>query len=123
MDNQRALDDVGAKTTVVSFDSRIDGLFSRDEEVKANEFPIWKDLGSDTRPSTSFNMARRVLSASPMPNKLFICLTDGEWNSYDTETNRHVDLEEVIASIPARKIYVGIGDGSRTNTRPLNEVI
>lgn len=113
---KRALDDVGAKTTAVAFDSDTTGLMSRNEPVKVHQFPVWKISGGSTEPAQGMHIGRRLLDASPMPNKLFVILTDGGWSWIDPESDTGVaDFPEIISSIPGTKMYVGIGSGVYSN--------
>lgn len=107
---KRALDDVDAKVTTLGFHETIVGLFSRDQKAPTGYMPRFSRLGGDTQPAHTFTLARRILSQSPMPNKLFVILTDGQWSQHDSERQVWVDLEDEIDTIPGHKMYVGFGD-------------
>lgn len=125
---KRALDEVGAKTTVVGFHAITLGLYDRNQEAPKNHVPRWTALGGATLPAESFHMARRVLTNSPMPNKLFIVITDGGWgNTYQhigsfrgqqnsgSRVLEGADLADLIARIPGTRMYVGVGGAGMRN--------
>jgi hypothetical protein len=107
---KRGLDEVEANVTVVGFHEETKGLFSRDDKVSTGFFPVWTNLGGSTQPVGSILMGRRVLGASEMPNKLFVIITDGGMSGYNPETQETDDLGDLIDTIEARKIYVGLGN-------------
>lgn len=110
---KRALDDVDAKTTVIGFSSHTHGLFSREQKVDRTKIPMWEAIGG-TQPAHMFHLARRVLSVTDMPNKLFVCITDGDWESLNQETGQDEDLDNLIEQIPGTRLYIGLGQ-FRTN--------
>lgn len=106
---KRALDEVDAKVTVLGFHQSTFGLFSRDEKANKTFWPRWTDLGGDTLPAQSMVLARRILTTSSMPNKLFIIITDGQLGTMNPETFKQENLGELMDTIPGHKMYVGLG--------------
>jgi hypothetical protein len=94
--------------------------------------------GGDTCPAQSFRNARRILSLSDKPNKLFIILTDGGWSTsnYELEADPSgrsggyggvpgmkavpEDLPALIKSIPGTTVFVGLGYGGQRNGNAVN---
>lgn len=109
---KRSLDEVGAKTTVVGFGMMMSGLISRDVEEDPVMVKQFNQLEPDTLPAATFHAARAVLNASEMPNKLFIVITDGGWDSENSETGKTEDLCELIEMIPGHRMYVEVDDES-----------
>ena len=114
---KRALDEVDAKVTVLGFHGGTVGLFSRNTKVNHNMIPLWTELGGDTQPANAMRYAEAILSASNMPNKLFVILTDGGMGDWDYFTNggEQVDLAELTKSIPAARMYVGLEEADNPN--------
>lgn len=110
---KRGLDTQESKVTVLGFGSETVGMYSREEHVDAAKWKLWPAPGGSTLPAECFVLARRILEASDMPNKLTVILTDGGW--HDQDYNGH-SLTELIQAIPGTKIYIGIGSGIYANT-------
>lgn len=119
---KRSLDEVEAKTTVVAFDYGTTGLFSRDDQVDRHQWPLWTELGGSTQPVTSFKMARRIMEATELPNRLFICITDGIWNNMDVETGQQINYQDVLREIQAMKMFIGIGVQANSEQKRLFDV-
>jgi hypothetical protein len=103
---KRGLDEIDAKVTVVGFHYWTEGLFDRNKKA-GRMVPVW-DMGGSTQPAHSIKLARSVLTASPMPNKLFVIITDGDWLNSD-ENGNHIGLPELIETVPGTRMYVGVG--------------
>lgn len=103
-----SLDEVDAKTTVLGFHSETKGLYPRNKKADKTWWPRWTELGGDTQPAHAMKVARQILSASKMPNKAFIIITDGGMRGRDNVANTYEDLGELTRSIPGQKMYVGL---------------
>lgn len=113
---KRACDEVGASTTVLGFHGHTRGLYDRKEKASISTIPVWTELGGDTRPIQSMHLARRILSQSDLPNKLFVIITDGGWSvgNYEGEGLQRSSWDSsvwdsLIQSIPGTRMYVGLG--------------
>lgn len=107
---KRALDEVGAMTTVVGFDEGTTGLYDRNHRAAKHEWPLWTELRGDTAPAHSMKLANGVFSRTTLPNKLFVILTDGGWTSYDYILNE-TPYVELLDHMDATKMYVGVSNG------------
>ena len=110
---KRAFDSVDATVSVMSFDVVTRTLFGRHDKIDRHKIPYYGANGSDTRPAQSIRNARRILSQSEKPNKLFAILTDGQWSATNSESsaarNDYEDIESLVKSIPATTMFIGIG--------------
>lgn len=75
---KRALDKVGASTTVVGFDHGTKLIYSADE--RASNLYKATGMGGSTRPLKAIEYAKSVLGASKRAIKVFIPITDGMWD-------------------------------------------
>lgn len=80
---KRALDSIGARTSVVLFDSFSSLLYSADE--KANGFIRDGGASGGTNPEHSLLYAKRVLAETTKPIKLLFMITDGAWDTDEGE--------------------------------------
>lgn len=117
---KRACDEVGASTTVLGFHSETRGLYDRKQKAPISHVPVWTELGGDTRPVQSMHLARRILSQSDLPNKLFVIITDGGWSGSNSEGDAlrgwgGSAWTGLIESIPGTRMYVGLGGGRQYN--------
>lgn len=107
---KRALDAVGATVSVMGFDETTTTLFRRHDKVNRSQVSMFPALGGDTCPAQSFRNARRILTQTDKPNKLFAILTDGGWSTNNPENgDTREDLETLIKSIPATTLFFGTG--------------
>jgi hypothetical protein len=114
---KRALDDVGAKTTVLGFHESTFGLYDRDHSAEISTWPLFNKLGGSTRPTHSMHLGRRVLTQTDMPNRLFIIITDGGWQIGNSETGQmNEDPYSVYREIPAKRMYIQIGGSLWSNS-------
>ena len=76
---RRALLEVDAKTTSLSFNSACNVLYDRDEGVDPGQF---KQLGAagGTDPLEALREVRRIMLGTEQPNKLLVMFTDGDWS-------------------------------------------
>lgn len=116
---KRGLDDTESHVTVLGFGEGTVGLMERNEKVDWGNYKRWDAPGYSTVPAGNFHLARRVLQASEMPNKLFVILTDGGWASYDDDGTYLDDVQmgNLIDEIPGTKMYLEIGGGSNAAMR------
>jgi hypothetical protein len=73
-----ALQEVESTTTVLNFHSECETLYDRSDMVTAGEYAELVP-GGGTVPAVAFEEARRILSFSEEPKKLFVAITDGYW--------------------------------------------
>jgi hypothetical protein len=76
---KRALDKVGASTTVVGFDHTTKLLYSADE--RATNLYKSTGMGGSTNPLKAIEYAKSVLGNSQRAIKVFIPITDGMWDN------------------------------------------
>lgn len=85
-----ALDRVGAKSTVLTFQTGCQVLYHRDEETDPGHYHLFSSTGG-TYPKDAITEARRILAVSEMPYKLLIVYTDGQWPGNDTGIKESLD--------------------------------
>lgn len=135
---KRPLDSIDAQVSVAGFHSRTFTLCQRGEKFSPTEVNEYFANGSNTQPVQSMKIARRVMSQSQMPNRLFVILTDGAWSAVNNEDDGLDETEremfkqspygsygfssvspyvrDLIESIDAVRVFVGIGGA--TNAYP-----
>lgn len=74
---KRALDKIGANTTVVTFNSYTNVLYRSSD--KATNVIRDAGAGGGTEPNEAVNYATKILAESDKPVKIFFAITDGEW--------------------------------------------
>ena len=101
---KRALDKVGASTTVVTFategEERL--VYSADEKAELSYRSA--GVGGGTQPSKAINYAKYVLANSNRAIKIFIAITDGEWYGEDNKMS-----EDAIAQLRKGGIITALG--------------
>ena len=75
---KRALDKIGASTTVTTFSHKVELLYSADERASTHYRAI--EMGDSTSPFKGIEYSRSILANSDRAIKLFIVITDGVWN-------------------------------------------
>lgn len=106
---KRSLDEIDAKVSVLNFSYTVRGWYSRDDRVEPGIFHVPSPFGG-TNPSDALELARKILSASEMPNKILVVITDGAWNRAMTSVMGQKPYTEAIDEIPGIKIYFGISN-------------
>jgi hypothetical protein len=107
---KRAFDSVEATVSAMGFDSVTTALFKRHDKVPRSEVTYFDAEGGDTCPAQALRNARRILTQSEKPNKLFVIITDGQWSPTNFEQNGRVEnLSALIKTIPATTMFLGIG--------------
>jgi len=108
---KRACDQIDATVSVNSFGAQTRVLFRRGDKVDRGLVPYFDANEPDTCPGQSFRNARRILSQTKRPNRLFVIITDGRWSPYNREKpgSASEDLDELIRTIPGTKMLFGIG--------------
>jgi hypothetical protein len=74
---KRALDKIGASTTVLTFDAKCHTLYSADEKAAARMRTIY--LGGSTEPLPALQQAKSILANSNRAVKILFTITDGSW--------------------------------------------
>lgn len=113
---KRAGDECDAKITVLAFDHATRLVYGTGDKVKPDAWDLFPASGSDTLPFHGFRLAGRIMTASEMPNRLFVIITDGSWRDNDEESDvgigrRHTSSEEMLSmieGIDAMRVYFGI---------------
>lgn len=103
---KRAVEAVDGHVTVISFGEVAKTLISRHDKAKPNEMVFPSDLEGDTRPGEAIDICRYVLNRSEMPNKLFVVVTDGSWQS---DPKDHAKTRTALENMPGTKLYMCIG--------------
>lgn len=83
---KRALDKIGASTTVLTFDAKSHTLYSSDEKATNKLRTIF--LGGSTEPLSALVQAKSILANSSRSIKIMFTITDGQW----WETNKANNL-------------------------------
>jgi Mg-chelatase subunit ChlD len=97
---KRALDKMGANTTVVTFSHRIETLYSADE--RAGTTMKYAGMGNSTEPYRGLLYARSVLANSTRAIKLMITITDGWWGDA-------ASCDEVVRELRAGGVLTALG--------------
>jgi hypothetical protein len=95
-----ALDRVGAKSTVLTFQTGCKVLYHRDEETDPGHYHLFSSSGG-TYPADAITEARRILAVSEMPYKLLIVYTDGQWSAADSRISQSLDSMDDVAKVCA----------------------
>jgi hypothetical protein len=95
-----ALDRVGAKSTVLTFQTGCKVLYHRDEETDPGHYHLFSSTGG-TYPADAITEARRILAVSEMPYKLLIVYTDGQWSAADSRISQSLDSMDDVAKVCA----------------------
>lgn len=121
---KRALDEIEARVTVISFDENTGVVYRPDEHVTASKMLCMRILGGSTLPAEGMQIARRRLQDSTEPNKIFVIITDGQWSFYAQEG---VDtISTSLGNMPGTKVYIGIKQACavmHANDFDINKVI
>jgi hypothetical protein len=108
---KRALDAIDAESTVAGFHYTTHTLYQRGERCNPTMVMGYDCNGGDTAPMHSMKAARRILNQSDKPNKIFVIITDGQWSSFDRESDGLDDVaySEILDEMEAVKVFIGIG--------------
>jgi hypothetical protein len=82
---KRALDTIGASTSVITFASGSEVLYNANE-IATSEMRTY-GCGGGTEPSAAIIAAKNILATTTRPIKLFMAITDGEWYTYGSTTS------------------------------------
>lgn len=88
---KRALDKIGASTTVLTFGSKSYTLY--DANTKADNEMRKQDLDGSTEPIQALKYARSILAASNRAVKIMFTITDGEWYDQNKGENDNIIKE------------------------------
>jgi hypothetical protein len=102
---KRALDKIGASTTVLTFDDSSRILYHRSE--KATTEVRWSFHGGGTNPVEAFSQAARIFAGSDKAQKVMIVFTDGEWYAEVDEDG--VTADEYIARLNTAGVITALG--------------
>lgn len=85
---KRALDKIGANTTVLTFGSKSYTLY--DAKTKADNTMRKQQLDGSTEPQMALKYARSILAESDRAVKIMLTITDGEW--YDRQPGENDNI-------------------------------
>jgi hypothetical protein len=80
---KRALDSIGASTTVIQFGSYGEVLYPATQKAGPTIFTSRQGGGGGTDPFYSIKHAKEILDSSHRAIKIFLIITDGVWGSSD----------------------------------------
>jgi uncharacterized protein with von Willebrand factor type A (vWA) domain len=106
---KRALDRINASTTVLTFASETETLYSKHEKVTTQIRDA--GTGGGTEPTHAIAYATRLLAESEKPVKLFIAITDGVWsgdNIAQAEAIGRMKRAGVLTSLAYITSYKGV---------------
>jgi Mg-chelatase subunit ChlD len=114
---KRACDELDASVSCVAFGAVTKTIYQRGEKADKTLVTFFDADGGDTRPGQSLRIGRRILSQSDKANKLFVIITDGGWSvrNDEHELNHVENMGELIKSIPATTLFIGVGRGGQGN--------
>lgn len=118
---KRALDDIDASTTVISYDTDAEIVYNSNE--KASRTHVRQpSSGGGTTPNAAVRQALTRLAGSRRSLKIFITLTDGDWadeTGWGSSSDQHCDA--MIARMAKGGIITALGyitdAGTRKNLR------
>lgn len=101
---KRALDRIGASTTVIGFDNDCRTLYHRRD--KANGQVRYSFHSGGTDPTDGLQQAAQIFASSRRTQKILIMLTDGDWyNRHDDQTSG----DEYIARFNSNGVTTALG--------------
>ena len=104
---KRALDKIGANTTVITFNSYTNVLYRSSD--KATNIIRDAGAGGGTEPNEAVNYATKILAESDKPVKIFFAITDGEW--YGDLNLVHDQIERMArAGVLTALAYIPFGN-------------
>lgn len=111
----RALEEIDASVSVIAFGSNTRKIKGRNERVSASHVTLYAANDGATMPAEGMREARRIMSESDKPNKLFVILTDGGFSSssyeYDAAGNYTIVSPKygtLLKEIDATRVYLGL---------------
>lgn len=110
---KNALDEIDARITVISFDESTGMVYGPDDRASTSKMYRVSNFGGDTQPAEGMQVARRRLTESNAPHKLFMVITDGIWGHYGQTGLYAETIDETLAGMPGTNVYVGIGTQCR----------
>lgn len=116
---KRALDKIGANTTVLTFDAKCHTLYSASEKATNKLRTIY--LGGSTEPLPALIQAKSILANSTRSVKIMLTITDGEWWGSDKADNIIKELRNagvVTALAYVYSIPEWMDDEMRANRTP-----
>jgi hypothetical protein len=126
---KRGMDEVDAKSVVMTFGSSTERLYARGERAHPSKVKHPSELQGSTYPDRGLVEARIILNNSDRPNRLLVIVTDGGFSSsrgaYDHVTGRYgssVDYKGLLDSINATRVYIGIRTESSSTLKPSYDV-
>lgn len=127
---KRGLDEVDAKSVVITFGDSTERLYARGERANPSKVKHPSELQGATYPDRGLEEARVILNNSDRPNRLIVVVTDGGFSSgrrvYDQMTGNtswpSIDYKGLLDSINATRVYVGIRTESSPSLRPSYDV-
>lgn len=107
---KRALDGVGASTTVIGFDTTCSTLYSADEQATSVVKTV--SLGGGTSPLSGLQFANYQLAVSDRSTKVLFVITDGQWSDAERANNIIQNLRD--GGVLTALAYIETGAGIKT---------
>lgn len=98
---KRALDSIGADTTVIQFGSWGEILYPSEVKATTRMLTARFNGGGSTNPLASLVKAKDILSNSSRAIKILIVITDGDWGN-------KIACDQVIASMRSSNVLTGL---------------
>ncbi len=107
---KRALDAVGASTTVIGFDTDCETLYSDSEQASTTVKTV--SLGGGTSPLAGLQFANYKLATSDRSTKVLFVITDGQWSEAERSNNIIQNLRD--GGVLTALAYIETGAGIKT---------
>jgi hypothetical protein len=98
---KRALDSIGASTTVIQFGSYGEVLYPASQKAGPSIFTSRQGGGGGTDPFYSIKHAKEILDSSHRAIKIFLIITDGQWGAASA-------CEQVILNMRMTGVLTGL---------------
>lgn len=102
---KRSLDRIGASTTVITFDTESRVLYHRKDKATTDVRYSFHSGGTD--PVNGLSQAARIFARTDKSQKIFVILTDGEWNS--RKDDEGVSSGEYLRRFNANGVTTALG--------------
>lgn len=104
---KRALETIDASVTVFGYDSSTVKVYDRHEKAKPGKY---KGLGTQgwTKPRDAIKEALHILTTSQRANRIFIIITDGQWDHEDINADNPHSADDLIALMNGKNITTAL---------------
>ena len=104
---KRAMETLGASVTVLSYGSKTVLVYDRHEKSSRNQYKAMS-AGGGTRPREAIIEAVRILTTTKRRNRIFIAITDGNWDTQEPDERSNLDADGLIAQMGAHGITTAL---------------